>query len=341
MIDNWTISELDRLLESHLSLRYRTVIPVLGMPVTFEADAAEVITLAEESFGAWRSLESTPEWIAPVGPTIRVVVRRGSEGSDSHASLRHDLPRQGYMTITTPGSRAIADSECNGAAAVVTETLVADRSHFRYGVLEALAFFLLSWQDRQPIHAAALSREGKAVLLAGPSGVGKSTLAYAGLRIGLQVLAEDVVYLQSRPQLRVWGTPGFLHLPPDSARYFPELAERQPTLRANGKMKIAIDVRAVGAVPPLPVVDRVTVCLLRRGGSGPGLQELAATEVEQALVTDIEPGFDMFAETIGPVVRKVVQSAMGWQLDLTDHPQTAVEYLRRVLDELDDLQELP
>jgi hypothetical protein len=336
MTDHWTVDDLDDLLEAPSSLRYRTVIPVLGVPVTFEADAAEVIALAEESFGAWRSLEATPDWIASRGPTIRIVVRKGSEGSDSHAPLRHGLPRQGYMTITTPGSRAIADSERNRAAAVVTEALVADRSHFRYGLLESLAFFLLSWQDRQPIHAAAVVREGKALLLAGPSGIGKSTLAYAGLRTGLQVLAEDVLYLQSRPQLRVWGTPGFLHLPPDSARYFPELAGRQPTLRANGKMKIAIDVRALGAVPALPVVDQVGVCLLRSHGSRPALDRLTAEEVERVLVTDIEPGFDMFAETIGPVIRQVVRAAKGWRLDLGHHPQQVVDFLRFALDEMDD-----
>jgi hypothetical protein len=56
-----------------------------------------------------------------------------------------------------------------------------------------------------------------------------------------------------RPRLRVWGLPGHLHLPASARKHFPELAESLPTLLANGKKKIAVSVRGIGALPDMPV----------------------------------------------------------------------------------------
>src|SRR6185437_8241442 len=70
------------------------------------------------------------------------------------------------------------------------------------------------WHQRGllPLHASAISVNGKAVALAGPSGVGKSTLA-AALVGNHAVLADDIciidpsdrpTMLPSTPRLRLW-----------------------------------------------------------------------------------------------------------------------------------------
>src|SRR5690606_18579049 len=137
------------------------------------------------------------------------------------------------------------------------------------------------------------------LLLAGPSGAGKSTLAYAAARAGLGVLAEDVVYVQRAPRLRVWGGSPFLHLSAESVRFFPELATAGTVQLANGKTKIVIDLGQSGR-SVRPSADRAGVCLLRRGGvseSAPVLRALSPEEVASALGAGIEPGFDLFTDT--------------------------------------------
>lgn len=76
-------------------------------------------------------------------------------------------------------------------------------------------------RGRLPLHAAAVVVEGRAVLIAGASGRGKSTLAAALMRAGGQVIADDMV----SPMVtggRVVAAPVLprLRLMADAARHF-------------------------------------------------------------------------------------------------------------------------
>jgi hypothetical protein len=54
---------------------------------------------------------------------------------------------------------------------------------------------LLERRGRYSLHAACLARDGRGLLLAGPTGSGKSTLTLALLRAGLEFVADDTVFL--------------------------------------------------------------------------------------------------------------------------------------------------
>lgn len=317
-------------------LAHSTVIPVLGIPVRYESDALSLLEEAEAYFGVWRALEGAPEMLSPVGVTVRLVQQDGDEGPEACPTINYELPWRERLIVSTPGSLGIADGRRAEAVALITPALLESRDHFRYGVLEALTLFLVTYRDRQPLHAAALMRGATALLVAGPTGVGKSTLTYAGVRAGLKMLAEDAVFLQRRPKLRVWGMPGSIHLLADARSHFPELADRVPSLRANGKEKIAVDLRETGRLPALPVVERAGICLLARGAGGPRLEKLAPAEAEAALVGKLEPGFDLFAATIGAAVRQLVGQGGCWRLTLASSPDRAVPFLGSMLDDLDE-----
>lgn len=310
------------------------VLPVLGIPVRFELDDGAVAEIAEASFGGWRVLESTPHLIAAEDVVVRVTIIEGDEGGRGHAPLRYFLPDRARVLIATPGSSAVVDGLRRETILHVTRDLVGDREHFRYGVLEAGTLALLAQLDRIPVHAAAIVRGEVALLLAAPSGVGKSTLAYAAARAGLAVLAEDLVYVQTRPELRVWGLPGWLHLPDGAAAHFPELSEARAMLLANGKRKIAVRTAALGALPRLPVARRAGVCLLRRDGGATSVAPIAPEVVAAELGRTPEPGFDTYAEDAGAPVRQLAAQG-GWLLNIGSPPADIVPLLHRMFDELD------
>ncbi|MBI4519532.1 MAG: hypothetical protein HY701_01740 [Gemmatimonadetes bacterium] len=311
-----------------------TVIPVLGIPVRFESNAARIVEAAEDAFGSWRVLSRQKDHISAEGVRVVIIVQPGDEGEGPHAPFQYRMPDGQRVLIHTPGSVACSDPLRREAVAYVTSALVADREHFRYSMLEALTLALLSQLDRQPLHAAGLVRGSTALLVWGASGSGKSTLCYAALRAGLAVLADDVVYLQLEPRLRVWGMPGFLHLPPSAAAHFPELAGCTPSLLANGKEKLAVRAAEADAVAPLPVVEHTGICLLERSGAEPALESVAPAEIVRIIASAPESGFDVFADTIGPGLRQLAERG-GWRLRVGDSPMGAVALLHTMFDQLD------
>ncbi len=216
----------------------------------------------------------------------------------------------------------------------MTPALVSDQEHFRYTFISALTMGLLSPLDRQPLHAAALVRGETALLLAGPSGTGKSTLCYAGALNGLSVLSDDYVNLQRHPQLRVWGMPDHLHLPLDAREHFPALAQNRARFLHTGKEKIAINLREMGAEAPLPVVERAGVCVLTRTKDGPTLLPLSAEELQTRLLASPDYGFDRFSDTINESVHQLAENG-GWVLDLGNRPDAAIPFLHEMFDEID------
>lgn len=300
---------------------------VLGLSLRVESNSPRVIAAAGEAFGGGM-LD------APVGrPDARLRIKVRPQASDDEGGpVSHGVPRRELLILSSAGCQGYADTLLGEAVAEVGEGLVDDREHFRCGVLEALALFMLARRNRDPLHAAAVVRGGTALLLAGRSGVGKSTLVYAAAGAGLRVLSEDAVFLQLDP-FRAWGMPRFIHLTPESVRFFPELAGVRPRLLANGKTKLALDLRERAPAAACVSATRAGVCLLARGAA-PGMEPLGADEVVRVLTEAPEPGFDLYADSIGARIRHVAERG-AWRMTLPAHPADAVPLLHRMLDEVE------
>jgi hypothetical protein len=204
---------------------------------------------------------------------------------------------------------------------------------FRYGLLEAATLFLLTQLDRIPFHAAGLVRGDAALLLAGRSGVGKSTLAWAALQsdAGFSMLAEDCVYIQTEPESRIWGWPGFFHLAPEAAAFFDEIRAHEPFIMASGKRKIALEARDnTSSLAKRHWVGTATVCLIERSGGPPRLEPLDSHEAECRLFTAIEEGFDLFADRLPAAVHPFLVPH-AWRLDPGPDPARAVPLLLEAL----------
>jgi hypothetical protein len=266
--------------------------PLLGLPLEIQSNSPAVLAAAERSFGHWRALAA--ELVAPVAPLlVQVIVHPAAQALSCKAEFVQRV--YGARFVAASGANLLTAQLDHGVAlAFVTPELVADDQQFRYHVLECLALLLASWRDRTPVHAGAVVWDGRAVLLVGQSTAGKSTLCYACLRAGLQLLAEDVVYVGLRDGLRLWGNPDRIHLLPDARERFDELAEYGPHIQANGKHKLAIEVAALGPDARRHSVEQATVCLLERhAGWASALTPIAPQLAIDALSRNLEPGFDL------------------------------------------------
>lgn len=314
-------------------LTHGAVIPVLGIRVTFESNDPLVIEIVDEAFSAWQNVEHSPRLISDISARFRIHVETGEEtDSGKHAEVRvrsPDLPR---TLLGSARSMGIADASRREALLYTTSGLVRDRHHFRHNVLEVLTLGVLTRLDRVPLGAACISKGDTALLLAGSAGSGRSTLAYAAAKAGFGILADDRVSIQLEPRLRVWGTPGWILLPPSAASHFEDLAGRGPDLEVRGTPRLAIRTAALDALPAMPVAQRAAVCVLAPAQEGqPPLEMLDASALQQAMIAGLDPSADLFAESIGDAIA-VLAGHGGWRLRVGPDPAESLEHIQAMFE---------
>ena len=326
-----------RRLDHDDALTHGAVIPVLGIRVTFESNDARVIEVVEDAFHAWHNVEHSPRLISDISARFRVHVETGEEAEPGHHAVIRtrspDLPR---TLLGSPRSVGIADAARREALLYTTSGLVRDAQHFRCNVLEALTFGVLTRLDRMPLGAACITKGDTALLLVGSGGSGRSTLAYAAARAGYGVLAEERVTVQLEPRLRLWGTPGWLHLPLDAAEHFEELKDREPDLSVRGTPRIAIRTGSLDALPAMPVAQRAAVCVLAPEKDGqPALDTLDAAALQEAMIAGLDPSSDLFSDSIGDAIA-VLAGHGGWRLRVGSDPHRALDHINAMFDALTD-----
>lgn len=305
----------------------RTIrLPVLGVRTLFVSEDPAAIAAIRDAYGAWSAYDDIDSPLDGEDPVVRIEVRAGPDVPEPGPGPAHRLPEPTRLVVAAPGVAGEADAARGTSHAVIAGEVLGDRERLVHEVLDPLTLFLLGRRDRQPVHAAAIVRGGTALLLAGPSGTGKSTLTYAASRHGFSVLADEPVYVQLRPRLRVWGRRPRVHLPPDARMLFPELAAVEPRPLPTGKTKLVLDLDEGPRC-----ADRAVLCLLsRQPGGSAGIETVDPEAAVRTLTARLDPGFDLFADSIGERIARVA-AAGAWVVHLTDDPRDALPLLDDVV----------
>lgn len=287
----------------------------MGIALSVEAGRPELLAAAAEACRGWEA-EGAPD-AKPLRLSLEVGPVDAGEFAVRHAGKR--------VSITGAGAQGWVDAERGEAGCTVSEAGLCDAGGWCETVLDPLILVLVTRRDRTPVHASAFLAGDLAVLLAGPSGSGKSCLALAAHWAGFGLLSDDTVYVQMRPELRIWSIPRPIHLFAEDA---PE-GEGGPVRLRNGKRKVAL---ALPPGPPRDPAKRAVLCVLARGRH----VELDPLDpaAAQALLGPLEPGFDLLPEQ-GQAMRESLIRKGAWRLTLGDRPADAIALLSRSLDRLE------
>jgi hypothetical protein len=308
---------------------YSLAVTVLGIPVQLRTNDRRVLAMFQAAFGHGVGKPVPDPAGAALRLSVQVVVYPGNVEPVDSRSVNHICPDQSRVLMHGSGGMAISDPLRHEALVYASDGLVRDEAHFRKGYLEAAVFALVTHFDRQPLHAAAVHRHGRAVLLLGPSGAGKSTLAYTAHAAGLDVMSEDIVWVQMSPVTRIWGKSQAIHLLAGAGLLFPELQHTQVSAQPNGKHKMTVPL-GPRAREVSVAADGAVVCLLEPGRGCAQLSRVEPDELHFALMQDAAAGFDRYPERRAECAH-LLSANGGWRLTLSADPHDGLSLIDGLL----------
>jgi hypothetical protein len=243
----------------------------------------------------------------------------------------HPIPAQRELRYTveaTDAGFAIAE-EGDALAVVATPEQAADAVHVR---AHRRAFELASLSGWARVHAATVDLDGVRVLVVGPSGAGKTTLAARLLLDGADVQGDESVLVRRGESFAV---PRALHLKPGTDRVLPELAPLLPSLPVVDDVTV-LDPARLGRRIELRIAPVAHVVVLARRDPDRDDEPEPVTcvpvdggAVLEALLTDAFPLTETKARMVS-VLAGAMTSARGHRLT-AGPPGAMVETLRGVI----------
>jgi len=137
------------------------------------------------------------------------------------------------------------------------------------------------------LHGAGLcNSEGKAIIFLGDSGAGKTTTALSLMRLGLRLIADDLITVSINPELMsLEGITEPLNLTTETITWFDELrgSLKDMPLLQNGK-RLFYPETVFGSACYAHTANPVAFCVLNLSSDGPKLEPLKVSETMGYLI---------------------------------------------------------
>jgi hypothetical protein len=240
---------------------------VLGFSVAIETNDERVVAAADRAFNPAGRV------VVPATTTdlrVRLIRQEDDEEPGWQPRPAFERVHESLATLNYSRVSSVAIDLAHGyALGFLTDELLTHPAFLQSEVLSAVVYCWAAANVRGLVHAAAVARDDRSLMLRGRAGSGKSTLAYALVRRGWSLIGEDFIFVRDRGEGCApcfAGSPWAIHLLPDAVRFFPELAGTAPHDH-GGEPKLAIDVAAgfpagccdEAAAGPLVFVERASL----------------------------------------------------------------------------------
>ena len=310
---------------------------LLGGRFRFESDSGQLLRLVDAAF------EGLPRHrLSAVTPrlTVRLVLRSGGR---PHPRSRLEPPPLGMFSgagilggATDRSDFVVLSPMERSALVVVSSPMMRFPYHTRYELIEFAVFTLAARAQRLvSLHAACVGRGGRGLLLMGPTGAGKSTLALLSLLQGFDFISEDSVFV-APDTLLATGAANFLHVRADSLRWV-EGTRHLAAIRASpvirrrsGVQKFEVNLRQSDyrlAVSPLKI-GAIVFLSAQKAARGPLLRPLAKSSMGARLV---EAQAYAANQPEWPAFRRKASHLDAFELRRGAHPLEAIDVLRSLV----------
>ncbi len=304
---------------------------LMGESLIFQTNEKRLLDAADEAFGRFPLPSSSKD------PLVIQLFVTGKSREPILLPLKPDYTSQGHLFSINAGNQgyALADLRSGFAIGYLSTEMLQDLTYVRYNFIEPLGLSMLGLSRKYfVVHAACVVKHGISFLLHARAGTGKSTLAYACVRRGYQLLAEDAVQVKALPSgVQLWGAPWRFHLLPDARQLFPEIGGRQEMVQVNGEWKIEIDLEEMYPGSTIIQAAPGPVVLLERkrsvtSGIQPVDRKQAMSQFE--VIWSWQTGWDEYLESAS----QCLLDHGIYRLSMNASPDDAVDALDTLLAEL-------
>jgi len=208
-----------------------------GFPARFRSNSRLVIDAAELSWGTYKQQFAS----APLD--VRLLVSESSSPALTEPPVARS---QGHLLsiVGDAENYVCLDLRAGFSFGWVTPNTAANTGYFRQCFANVMVYPLIEIRHLLTIHAASVMFQGKGILLAGESGAGKSSLAYACARRGWTYVSDDSsAFVREAETPLVIGHPQKFRFRESVGQLFPEFRGLKSTVRAYGKPTIEIRTR--------------------------------------------------------------------------------------------------
>ncbi|HET9588907.1 MAG TPA: hypothetical protein VFO91_08980 [Anaerolineales bacterium] len=245
-------------------------IHIFGQPVIFDSNHARVLdaaALAEQMYSSSEPRDGPPWRVHlrvhnsrpdPLPPPERLIDLLYYAGADDWLSI--DLREWGHCFV---------DMQRGEAYSVLSSSLAENPEQVCQVLINTILTNFITRHRYSMLHASALIKEDRILLLQAPHGTGKSTTALRLLLNGYKLLSDSMVYIGERDGgLWMGGFPiGRIKLRADMLPLFPALAAEAQAEPVRDETKHRVDLMRVD--PALTYgqmirIRRVELCLLER-----------------------------------------------------------------------------
>lgn len=301
---------------------------LMGRTVGFETNSLKILDLVLQFFAScprmsqgdpeltWRIVSEPSSIAGPGGPTSRF--------SDADLSFVN-MGQRSFLAM---------DAETRSGIAFLAEGF-AEVLEPRFMIrppLEFLLYMSVLSMGFTSLSAACVGFGAKGILLLGEPNSGKTTASYVAARLGMEFLADHVVFLERAASgVCAWGDPLPVMFRPETLRFFPELRNQVRTLAYDGVSFCFFDKSKLQSPQEHSIVPLCSILLQRAVAEEPRLVPMAQGELSPYLAASLLfRESDLFRSQRDAVFARL-EELPSYRLSYGEDPATAATFVRDLL----------